>query len=224
MEALIAHGGARSGSTIFTPAPPRTPIARSAGASSSAPGGRLEAVAEEPPPPVAAPRPSRRPRRAAVPSGQARRWLANGVTWPTGRARIAASSGLTGSTLSTPSLPQEPARSAFPEWRSRMPGRSTWSACANAISTSSPRTGVLSRSAPITSPAATAARSTGRKPPPRCRTMADPLPIVFEFARRPSAASFPRRRESIYRAGTSSYMGPRLRGDDAAAKITPENR
>ena len=32
-----------------------------------------------------------------------------------------------------------------------------------------------------------------------------------------SAASFPRRRESIYQAGTSSYMGTRLRGYDAAA-------
>ena len=31
-----------------------------------------------------------------------------------------------------------------------------------------------------------------------------------------SAASFPRRRESIYQAGAASYMGPRLRGDDAA--------
>ncbi len=36
-----------------------------------------------------------------------------------------------------------------------------------------------------------------------------------------SVASFPRKRESIYQAGTSSYMGTRLRGYDAAADLNP---
>ena len=39
-------------------------------------------------------------------------------------------------------------------------------------------------------------------------------------ARDVSAASFPRKRESISGAGTSSYMDPRVRGDDAAASIS----
>ena len=31
-----------------------------------------------------------------------------------------------------------------------------------------------------------------------------------------SVASFPRKRETIFSAGTGAYMGPRFRGDDAA--------
>ncbi len=37
------------------------------------------------------------------------------------------------------------------------------------------------------------------------------------YSERDSAASFPRMRESTSEAGTSSHVGPRLRGDDAAA-------
>ncbi len=45
--------------------------------------------------------------------------------------------------------------------------------------------------------------------------------VAFECACRLSAASFPRKRESISRVIAMAYMSLRLRGDDVAGKLTP---
>ena len=160
MEALIAHAAGRSASMTSVPARRKIPIARSAAASSSIPPGACGRWPRRGRPAAACLQIRSEP-PAAVRRSRAPTSRANGVTSRgSGRGPIAPPRRSPALPPSTPSSPTRSARSAFPAWRFRTPGRSISTGCASATSMSSRLTGASFLSAPIISPAATAARFT----------------------------------------------------------------